>query len=442
MSDAPEADAGEDPPPDGLSVEMNDRDLSDAFARSVSSGAAPPHPDAADGDLEAHLDAMVNRFVAPPPEARPAVLQLLNRRRVDALVASDYEGAELQDKYRWIFSYSVKLEMERMSDNHRVDQLYQRWLQLQRDQDEINGAWDERMSAFSREDQQKYDEMCAAHQNDMGAFEAFWRDPLNLRAFTKPSGRLLELRKQEKAMGVARLYQRAKEMKQFADKVQRDETVAAQARIVQRMAADRDRLLASQEGERNRHLVHRRAVLTAMEYERNEALRPVLTAIAQLRAKRGARRAPAAPVSRPGHDGAVQTPRTQRRYAAYRAEEIVPRLEVQPVDAAPPARSAQGRRSPALPESTASAESEPREAPAPTPSPEPEAQPEAAAEPGPEPEPDAQPEAAAEPEPEPEPGEREPEAEAEPEPEPEPDPPPEAADSAAPETAEEPGASE
>jgi hypothetical protein len=322
-------------PPPGISV---DSDLNSSLLQSVSKPSASPDQETFGGfteaELDEHIDTMVNRFVPPPPECRSGILQLLNRRRVAALIVSNYDGAELQDKCRDIYTYTMKLEMERMGQDRHIDELFQRWQQLHRDEEEINGRWDARMSEFSQEDQEKYDELTERHRQEVAAFEAQWKDPNYLRPFTKPSARLLQLREQEKAMAVSRLYQQAKDMKQFADKVQRDETAAAQERIALQMGIDREKLLKRQENDRVRHMNHRKTHLWEMDKERNEELRPILSAISQIRAKRGgpANRTPVLIISKPGAPDQTLTPRTQQHYAAYRAERKLAKLEVQPVE--------------------------------------------------------------------------------------------------------------
>jgi hypothetical protein len=276
---------------------------------------------------------MIHGFILPPLEARPSFVQLLHRRRVTGLIVSDYELAEENDAVLQLYRTLSKQEDDRLTDSERIDILYQRWLQLQRDQDEVNEQWDQKTAKFSQEDQAKFDELTGRHEKEQEKFNAYWRDVRNLRQFTKPSPRLLQLREQERAMAVSRLYGQARNMKEYADKVQREETDAAQQRMARQIAIDRQKMQNRQGSERNRHLSHRRSVLNTMEYERSEQLRPLVSAMTQIRAKKGAAMGtrPSTAMSQTRRSYELATPRTQQQYVTYRAQKKVARLSVQPV---------------------------------------------------------------------------------------------------------------
>jgi hypothetical protein len=339
-----------------LLIHIADKEISEQIARGIqekAEGQAGDSPEIYTGgyteqQLDQYIDSMVNAFAIPPLEVRPALVQLLHRRRVAALIISNYEGAEIHDRCLEIYRYTLKQETDRMSDSERIDALYQRWLQLQQDQDEVNERWDAKTSQYSQDDQERFDELMGRHADELKKHDEFWQDPINLRPFMKPSPRLLQLREQERAMAISRLYAQAKDMKQFADTVQKEETAAAQQRIARQMAVDKQKLLKRQENERNRHLTHRRSVLNTMEYERTEELRPIVTAMSQMRQKKngviGVRASTATSRSREATQ--LATPRTQEQYALYRAQKRVALLPVQPItdESKPESRATKSRR--------------------------------------------------------------------------------------------------
>lgn len=285
--------------------------------------------------LDEYIDVMVNRFQTPPAEARPAILQLLNRRRITALVVGDYDRAEQQDKNREVFNYTIQLEEERLSEDNRIDILFQRWQQLQRDQQTITEQWDSRITAFAKDDQVIFDKLTEDHNAERAEFDKLWQDPNTLRPFTKPSARLLQLREQERAMAVSRLYAKAKDMKAFADKIQREETDAAQERIRLQMDIDKQRMLRRQEAEISKHKVHRESVITMLDGEKQEALRPCVTAMSQIRLKKAN-----LPKSRKSQgkgttDAVPISARSHQMYAAFKAEKKPQLLPVRPVTAEP-----------------------------------------------------------------------------------------------------------
>jgi hypothetical protein len=288
-----------------------------------------------ESQLDEFIDVMEHRFVLPPPDARVAVLQLIERRRVTALIEANYDQAGAQEKLRESFRISPQLEEEQLSEDHRVDALFQRWQSLRRQEQEISERWDSRIDRLIADEREKAEVTHARHQQEQNDFAERWKNPATLVAFTKASARLLQLREQERAMAVARLYAQAKEMKSFADQVQHDETVAAQLRIREQMDADKRTMLKRQEDERQAIETHRTALVNSYLIEKNEELRPIVTAIAQIRAKRpsaNSGRVSALATERNQRDVACATPRTQQRYAAFKAEKKVAKLKVKPVD--------------------------------------------------------------------------------------------------------------
>jgi hypothetical protein len=318
----------------------NPDDRPAAAAAPAQSGQAPPAAPQGDpcggyaeSELDEYIDVIEHRFVLPPPDARPAVIQLIERRRVTALVAGNYDQAGVQEKLRESYRISLQLEDEQLNEDHRVDALFQRWQLLKQQEQEITERWDMKIDSLIAEERQKLDDMNARHQKEQKDFAEHWKDPATLRAFTKASARLLQLREQERAMAISRMYAQAKEMKAFADKVQRDETAAAELRIEERMSATRRAMLKQQDFERATFETHRTSVVNTYLFEKNEELRPIVTAIAQIRLKR-ANSLSGQTSALATERGAVgsQTPRTQQRYAAFKAEKKVAKLRVCSVD--------------------------------------------------------------------------------------------------------------
>lgn len=287
-------------------------------------------------EIDQHLDLMINRFQPPPPHMRGPIQQLINKRRVTALVSGDYDAAEVQDKAHETFNMVVQMEQDRLNEDHRIDILFARWQQLQQEHAEISEKWDEKMKKYADDDQEKYDQLLLKQQEEQEAFTNRWKDPNNLRKFNKPSNRLTQLREQEKAMAVSKMYQKAKDMKMVADKLQKEETAAAQSKIAQAMQIEKQKMLERQEFDRKKHVEHREKELETMEIHRQRELFPVVNAMQQIKCKKGNTVNPKTSSlnTRSVDDTSTQTlsPRTATTYAHFRSEKRTVRLAVQPID--------------------------------------------------------------------------------------------------------------
>jgi hypothetical protein len=84
------------------------------------------------------------------------------------------------------------------------------------------------------------------HQTEREIFQREWGDPRALIEFSKPSTHLLQMRAIEHKMAMGNDFEGAANMKKLADRLQSQETKAAQTRAQKAMEAAADRLLRKQ----------------------------------------------------------------------------------------------------------------------------------------------------------------------------------------------------
>ena len=288
-------------------------------------------------ELEGILDMVINKFVAPPTSLRVPIKQYINRKRVRAVLKGDYVEAELMDRANKALVLSLQQEKLKAHQDNSLDILYSRYQKLQADKQNMEEYWNNRIATFIEQDNQRLEELKRKHEEELEEFNAKWRDPLFLRQFNKPSTQLLQLREMEKARAVSRLYDKAREMKAIADKLQKEETVAAQRKINQQMVMDRDKLAQKHEKELIRHKEHQDKNILTLNKEKENNLKHIINAIQQLKAKRGLivqNRPSTASIKKiyALADGSPFSPRTQKQYTNYRAEKKRTRLDVKPAD--------------------------------------------------------------------------------------------------------------
>jgi hypothetical protein len=297
-----------------------------------------------DSDVDAIVFNLMGRATLPSPEWQAKLPEILEERRLEALMNGDYDTAEHQDKIMGTLQSLIQKAEQKQSEERSIDMLYQRWQHLQTKQQEITSRWDTKIRELLEESETQRLALQSKHDEELEQFIAKWKDPGFLRPFNKPSPKLIQLREQERAMGLSRMYAKAKETKGVADRLQREETQAAQSRINAQMASERHTLGVKQEKELISLAAHRDRTVKAMQGEKARELKPVTMAIQQIKAKKSA--VPKMPSSLPslptaradsgstaGHSQEGSgSPGTQARYAHFRSEKRQTLLDVAPVD--------------------------------------------------------------------------------------------------------------
>ena len=332
-------------PPEVVQPQDEDTRIDSTIGIESSTIPSCAIPDIHENELDQYIEQLVYKCTPPPPELRNQIMQLIERRRVEAVVEGDYDTAEQQDKIASMLNSVVQAEQQKQNEDKTIDKLYGRWQQLTKKQNQIAAKWDKKIQDFIAESDQQKMEMDIAHEQEIDNFLAKWKDPTFLRPFNKPSARLLQLREQEKAMAISRMYAQAKEMKAVADKVQREETQAAQAKIGATMTAERNKLAAKQNKEISTWKTYRNRMIKSMQNDKQKELRPVVTALQQIKAKktvpnRHVSILPNLPNNRSDRSEAGMSeasnlnysPRTQAIYTHFRSEKKTTLLDVGPVD--------------------------------------------------------------------------------------------------------------
>jgi uncharacterized membrane protein YqiK len=204
-------------------------------------------------------------------------------------------------------------------------------------------SWDHKKCEFLCGLEKQLETLRSEYSVEAELFVAKWKDPAFLRQFSKASTKLSELRDQEHAMGLARMYGQAKEVRAIADRLQREETQAAQARISAQMATERHKLCEKHEKAIQAIIAYRDRTLAAMEREREKELRPIQTALQQLKAKKTlpSQRPSSLPALSSRRSGSVCgstarealcSARTAARYSQFRTEKRATVLDVGPAD--------------------------------------------------------------------------------------------------------------
>jgi hypothetical protein len=310
----------------------------DLFKATLSIDVVTPtDPDLA--GVDSAIDEFRFRRIPPPPDRCPAMAQALEKRRIEALMDGAYDRAAEYDQLSRDFQAMMQTQTQKQCEDRVVETLFQRWQQLQRQQRDTSEQWDCILRDFLNENGKQLQVLQSQQNTEIELFIARWRDLTVLRPFMKPSQALLQLREQEKAMGIARLYAEAKAVQAEADRLQRAETRAAQARINAQMASERNRLSEKHSKEIEALYDHRERTLRSIHAAREKELRPIETALQQMKAKRPTlpKRPSSLPALTPSRvvsagQECLCSGRTAARYSIFKSEKKAVLLELPPMD--------------------------------------------------------------------------------------------------------------
>ena len=152
----------------------------------------PPEPDPA--EVEAALHSFVDRKVTPDESLRQPVVHLLSRKKLDALIASDYDLAERYDnEIDSLLSVSGRELCERSEKANKVS-IEERAAAAQEKLRLTQEKYEQKRENLKDEKFKATETLKARHKNQSEEFRRKWRSPAFLAKFQRPSSELLEMR--------------------------------------------------------------------------------------------------------------------------------------------------------------------------------------------------------------------------------------------------------
>lgn len=179
----------------------------------------------------------------------PKIIRKLQRDKVNAILTGNYDDAKEADDLSKKFSNAV---IESHEEDKRFDRLrsaewklaeekqafatfHQEWVEKVKDEEACLVV---RMNALKE-----------VHDAEMQQLEEKWNSEEFLRKFTKPSAGLLELKAVERSMVIAKMFDKAKQVRERAEQLQKIESKEQQKRATEEMKIERKRLRERQKRE-------------------------------------------------------------------------------------------------------------------------------------------------------------------------------------------------
>jgi hypothetical protein len=172
----------------------------------------------------------------PPDELIPEVRARLRDAMMAAIMKQDYdEAARLQEVDDRLSIRENDGHAAAAEHHNRVRIVTGRIATASQKLTEAHSRWAVKVASFEAQRTLKLEGLKAKQDQELLDFETRWSDPANLAAFNKPSGHLLQIRKQQMAVALTGDWTAAKELKKRGDELERLETTEAQRRATESM---------------------------------------------------------------------------------------------------------------------------------------------------------------------------------------------------------------
>jgi hypothetical protein len=347
LSDGEDPSTADEPPEAGMNV---DDQVPRGRVRprpesAVSLSRLPPLGTTAEQDADSQN--LYNQYLKhgrlPPPDTRAQLIQHIQRLKVNALVAQRFDDAHTYQSVLTELQDRTKAQDIRERNSQRLDVLD---TQLNDAQAQIAALQKETtrvLKEHTEKQRERRQELLARQEKEFAEFSDHWNDPEHLRKFAKPSSQLLMVKKTERSMILAKVFDQADVFRRRVRELEKQESELAQKRAYMEMAKQREKLIAKHELELTHFDQHCAKLCEQIRQEQEVKKAAIEARQAKLSSEVEAWRMNP-PTALPLMAAAilpkaVMTPRTAQRYAAFKKVAKPPVVKIQPLgNVKPPKR--------------------------------------------------------------------------------------------------------
>lgn len=327
--------------------------IEDEPATSTRS-AAPPQFDDETCEFGAKM-FMKTEFIPEDKNERYAVVQYMQRQTAAAAKSCDYDKADYYFHLGQRYLEACHLrEREEIKDT-RTENIETQITKNEEKLLQVRKKWDDKMAGLENDFYMRNEEAKRHHTQTMQEFQDHWKNPDNLRAYTKPSASLLKLRETERKMVLAKMFKEARVLKQRADALQNSETREAQQNAQYDISSKREALLKSQADQLDRIAKYKERKVFELNKEKSieEAGIEKRLDNLKLQLERIQSKPPNAVVQRPktaiskaSNTASIiglKSPRTMKEIDSYRRNVVVKKLTLRGIRSSQKAKPAAGK---------------------------------------------------------------------------------------------------
>lgn len=229
------------------------------------------------------MNRFLNNNEIPPENLQPIIVGLIRSEVINATMNEEYNKAAELENASSILSTAIEW---RTSESRRIEEkktINGRYNQIKRTYESETGEWKKIFSVFKDQQKENQKKLEQAHDEEMRAFEEKWSTSSSMMKYTKPSPKLIQLRKLQKNLAISHQFEEAKRVKLSADAQQLKESEEAKKRAEQTMINEYDALLEKQKREKQCFYDHQKTTELFLKNQQCRVLQPLEMQMKQLK---------------------------------------------------------------------------------------------------------------------------------------------------------------
>jgi hypothetical protein len=188
-------------------------------------------------ELEVYLKAYLsNKSRTPPRSTKSRIMPYIAALRVEAAAIKDYKTASRLSQAEQDLRAYFQTEMHHDRAVRAVQTPATPSAGLSLRLESATRRFEHEIAEFTRQRRDLIQQLRLAHEFERTEFHRHWSDPESLKAYTKASPQLLQLREIERRKVLILDYDGAEEVRQVADRLEAHETAVAHEKVRQGVA--------------------------------------------------------------------------------------------------------------------------------------------------------------------------------------------------------------
>ena len=185
----------------------------------------------------------------PSSDLRPKFVSRLEKDKINALENEDFD--KVYDLEILSQKANEKMTTEQANEMHKeqIKQTKEKLRQANEDYRTFNKEWNKKYKETEKQCKERIQKVIESQEEELNEFDKRWNDENYLSRFAKPSPHLLQLKAQERSMVLAKLFDRAKEIRKQAAIIEAEDTRNGQQRAMDEMRVQKKNMTKRQDSE-------------------------------------------------------------------------------------------------------------------------------------------------------------------------------------------------
>lgn len=185
--------------------------------------------------LEIELEKTIKKKTIPPSDMCREVIAIAHEKNIDAIEAEDYDRAAAIDRAIQLITSALQADKSSSNQSLLTQSMKNRLDQIDKRAKSIEDEYNRKIEQHKEDEQKRREQIESEHAQQQLEFESLWSSSEHMQQFSKPSLKLLQMRRQQKHLALNHEFELAKHLKAEADLLQAKETEEAKKRAADAM---------------------------------------------------------------------------------------------------------------------------------------------------------------------------------------------------------------